>query len=510
MKQYHLPSLLLASATLAWAVPAQINYQGRLTDANGDPVTGEVSMSLKMFDAATAGNELYSEDIGTVTLDDNGVYSFPFGASGQSVVDREETIAITDGSSTSFSNTLGSVPLDETLVVADGTYSWNVVDGNPGEQATATAVLANGFVVGVTVTNGGEGYVEPPAVTIEGLGSGATATAVVENGAITAINVDATGSGYASATVTIAEPPAPYVVNYDAGTVSVTYEAAPYTGNQIVATYEANDSSIVGALAAAESHWLELSVDGVAQSPRERVLSVPFAQVAGVAQALQSANDMLKGFTRSNPGESVEVKANEVLEINRIFSSKYEGATVQQIEVHGVGYSTITVGRNKVYGPATVSAYSSSSSDGLLSLSYRILNLDGSVQVKPIERPSYDFTLVEGSYTWEQARLDAESRGGRLAVLDTESKMEQLIAFLQTSGTWPIFFIGATDVESEGNWKWLNGKSVTIPNWRSGEPNGGSRENYAEIYSSGHDQIGMWNDINGSTSPRSYLLEFTN
>jgi hypothetical protein len=205
----------------------------------------------------------------------------------------------------------------------------------------------------------------------------------------------------------------------------------------------------------------------------------------------------------------VEVKANEVLEINRIFSSKYEGAAVQQIEVHGVGYSTITDGRNKVYGPATVSAYSSSSSAGLLSLSYRILNLDGSVQIKPIERPSYDFTLVEGSYTWEQARLDAESRGGRLAVLDTESKMEQLIAFLQTSGTWPIFFIGATDVESEGNWKWLNGKSVTIPNWRPGEPNGGSRENYAEIYSSGHDQIGMWNDTTGSTS-RSYLLEFTN
>jgi hypothetical protein len=272
--------LLFASAALAWAVPSEINYQGRLTDANGDPLTGEVSMSLKMFDAATAGNELYSEDLGTVTLDDNGVYSFQFGASGQSVVDREETIAITDGSSTTFSNTLGSVPLDETLVVADGTYSWNVVDGNPGEQATATAVLANGFVIGVTVTNGGEGYVEPPVVTIEGLGTGATATAVVEDGVITAINVDATGSGYTSATVTIAEPPAPYVVDYDAGAVSVTYETAPAAGTEILATYEANDSSIVGALSAAEAHWLELSVDGEAQSPRERVLSVPFAQVA--------------------------------------------------------------------------------------------------------------------------------------------------------------------------------------------------------------------------------------
>jgi len=93
MKLQTLTILSLATATLAWAVPSEINYQGRLTDANGDTVTGDVAMSLKMFDAATAGNEIYSEDIGTVTLDNNGIYSFEFGASGQSVVDGTETIA---------------------------------------------------------------------------------------------------------------------------------------------------------------------------------------------------------------------------------------------------------------------------------------------------------------------------------------------------------------------------------------------------------------------------------
>jgi len=93
MKIQLLTSLLIATATLAWAVPSQINYQGRLTDANGDAVTGDVAMSLKMFDAATEGNEIYSEDIGTVTLDSNGIYSFEFGASGQSVVDGTVTIA---------------------------------------------------------------------------------------------------------------------------------------------------------------------------------------------------------------------------------------------------------------------------------------------------------------------------------------------------------------------------------------------------------------------------------
>ena len=83
--------------TISWSAPAEINYQGRLADGNGDAVTGNVSMSLKLFDAATGGSEIYSENIGTVTLDDNGVYSFQFGADGQSVVDGRTTIALANG-----------------------------------------------------------------------------------------------------------------------------------------------------------------------------------------------------------------------------------------------------------------------------------------------------------------------------------------------------------------------------------------------------------------------------
>jgi len=280
-----LVAIAWALPTIIWSAPAEINYQGRLTDGNGDAVTGNVLMSLKLFDAATAGNEIYSENIGTVTLDNNGVYSFQFGAEGQSEVDARTTIALADGVTTSYSGSLASTPLSGTLAVADGTYNWNIVDGNPGQQATAAAQLANGFVIGITVTDGGEGYTAEPVVTINGNGTGATATAVVENGVLTAINVDSAGSGYTNATVSIAAPPAPFVVDFVSGTVSVNYESAPAAGTEIVATYEVNESSIVGALSAASSHWLELSIDGTAQSPRERVLSVPFALLASAAAA---------------------------------------------------------------------------------------------------------------------------------------------------------------------------------------------------------------------------------
>jgi len=375
-----LTSLLLASATLAWAVPSEINYQGRLTDANGDAVTGDVSMSLKMYDAATEGNEIYSEDIGTVTLDSNGIYSFEFGAGGQSVVDREDTIAVTDGSATTYTGSVSSTPLSGTLAVADGTYSWNVVDGNPGEQATATAQLVNGFVVGITVSNGGEGYTEAPVVSINGNGTAATATAVVENGVLTAINADTTGSGYTNATVSIAPPPAPYVVDYSAGTVTVTYESAPTAGTEIVASYEANDSSIVGALSAVDTHWLELSVNGSAQSPRERILSVPFAQVAGVSKSLEQKDIEPIAYQKSSG--AVSVAAGETIEVVQVFQTRtgYDGN--MQVSVSGLG-KTATTSNNlslpfRVSGPTTVSATVQNGTDpGMI---YRIFDSDGSVK----------------------------------------------------------------------------------------------------------------------------------
>ena len=186
----HLP-LLLALATSLSAVPSDINYQGRLTDANGDAVTGDVSMSVKMYDAQSGGNEIYSEDIGTVTLDENGVYSFQFGASGNSIVTKTETIVTSDGTSTEYTGTFTSTPIDGTISVTDETYSWNDIDGNPGEQATAYIIIINGFVIYADIENGGSGYDDdnPPLVTITGDGSGASATATVENGIITGITI---------------------------------------------------------------------------------------------------------------------------------------------------------------------------------------------------------------------------------------------------------------------------------------------------------------------------------
>ena len=101
------------------------------------------------------------------------------------------------------------------------------------------------------------------------------------------------------------------------------------------------------------------------------------------------------------------------------------------------------------------------------------------------------FTIVEGSFTWSEARADAESRGGRLAVLDTQQKINAANTYLQSLGTWPVLWIGATDEEVEGDWKWINGQDVDNPPWGWNEPGG-------------QDYLAIWHDTPTVSAPLSW------
>ena len=75
-------------------------------------------------------------------------------------------------------------------------------------RATAEATVVNGFVVEITVVDGGFGFAEPPEVEVVGNGTGATAVAIVAGGRVTGFTVTNAGSGYTEGvTVRIAPPP---------------------------------------------------------------------------------------------------------------------------------------------------------------------------------------------------------------------------------------------------------------------------------------------------------------
>lgn len=69
----HPSSLVYAS------VPHLINYQGRLTDAQGQPLTGSYPVTFRIYDAETAGNLLWEEAHAGMVID-KGLFSVLLGS----------------------------------------------------------------------------------------------------------------------------------------------------------------------------------------------------------------------------------------------------------------------------------------------------------------------------------------------------------------------------------------------------------------------------------------------
>ena len=126
---------LLLTATIAVAeVPSLINYQGRLTGPGGAPASGTKNFALKIYDAATDGTLLYSEDVGAITLGEGGVYSFRFGATGTSNTLVTETVG-TGSDENLYQKVLSNTPVvAESVSVSDGTYTWSQASGSSNED----------------------------------------------------------------------------------------------------------------------------------------------------------------------------------------------------------------------------------------------------------------------------------------------------------------------------------------------------------------------------------------
>jgi hypothetical protein len=82
------------------------------------------------------------------------------------------------------------------------------------------------------------------------------------------------------------------------------------------------------------------------------------------------------------------------------------------------------------------------------------------------------FSIVTGSFTWQQAREDAWSKGGDLASFPTEDRwnraMQNLAAnpFEDFTGLW----IGANNAAVDGTWTWVNGEAFSFAPWGTGRP----------------------------------------
>ena len=334
---------------------------------------------------------------------------------------------------------------------------------------------------------------------------------------------------------------------------------------------------------------MELNVDGTAQNPRERILSVPFAQVAGKIMAserkemiiemygdaissdherhifrLPTRNFTTYGHYYSNntvmrapllidnneildsvivSGRMCDVRIissyvdsnfntiSEVVYSKRVggdISNMYNGGNLwEEYETHIIDLNLpkeelqtfeVEVEFERTNSLTSVPEEYKQTVHQLNAIVYKVVSKDFGLSTShpnlvsnsgssSTEDPfkNSTFSIIEGSFTWHEAKVDAESRGGRLAVLDTGVKLSQARASI---GSYESCWIGLSDELSEGNWIWVNGTSLSFSDWINGEPtnrtgDGLYEEHFVEMVNS---YSGKWNDVSEHET-MAYLIE---
>ena len=115
---------------------------------------------------------------------------------------------------------------------------------------------------------------------------------------------------------------------------------------------------------------------------------------------------------------------------------------------------------------------------------------------KPVETSyfkGHKYELYNESMTWESAKLFCEKKGGHLVTISDEKENEFVNGMrcrnLSTDYQQSIW-LGGSDTANEGTWSWITGEAFTYSNWEPDEPNGGTSQNYLQMYSSGN-----WDDV---------------
>jgi len=110
------------------------------------------------------------------------------------------------------------------------------------------------------------------------------------------------------------------------------------------------------------------------------------------------------------------------------------------------------------------------------------------------------FQYIGGNRSWHAAKADAQTRGGHLVCISSETEWKRVHAFLAPYDSTGDPWIGGTDENSEGNWEWVDG-SPWYAHWFNNEGSGGTGENYVSMDCAS----GNWWDIPDWSRP--YIMK---
>lgn len=110
------------------------------------------------------------------------------------------------------------------------------------------------------------------------------------------------------------------------------------------------------------------------------------------------------------------------------------------------------------------------------------------------------YEIFNEAVTWKQAKTRCEELGGHLATITSKEEYNTVLELLPKNERH-LYWLGATDSEREGKWKWITGEPFIFTQWHKGEPNDefGQEDflNLTNYWSPYNNQWG-WNDENGN------------
>jgi len=111
--------------------------------------------------------------------------------------------------------------------------------------------------------------------------------------------------------------------------------------------------------------------------------------------------------------------------------------------------------------------------------------------------------------SWDKAQEMCRLYGGHLATISSRDENDYIFDLIKREGYKADLniFLGATDRDSEGNWKWVTGETYGFNGFASGEPSSGTKENYLTIYKEHFKkEIYGWSD--GADQTAYYVCEW--
>ena len=111
----------------------------------------------------------------------------------------------------------------------------------------------------------------------------------------------------------------------------------------------------------------------------------------------------------------------------------------------------------------------------------------------------HDYQLVIVTHNWADARAAAQAMGPGwdLATVTSAAEAQFLVDKIlpATIGERTQYWIGGTDVATEGTFQWVTGEPFSFTDWWGGEPNGNTGENFIPLDFRGGSW--HWNDASG-------------